>query len=209
LKYRAAPDSEKGEMLNPQPLVELVEDNGLEDLRIHDNIDAFEVFVRCVIPPVVRKMIFRTKRIKEKVSTFVTVFDEEAFAMSVLENNAAKWKIFYDNENELGLASGEGKSAKPKYCPTSGVLAKQSTYTGNWTEEGIDRYNVLCDLVQQRRTESHIDEDEDTIRERMYSTFGKKGGYYRRDVDETEETPVKRVRRAYNGLNKYKCVAEV
>jgi len=142
------------------------------------------------------------------VSTFVTVFDE-AFAMLVLENNAEKWKIFYDNENQLGLTSRKGKSAKPKYCPTSGVQAKQSTYTGNWTEEGIDRYNVLCDLVHQSRTESHIDEVEDAIRERMYSTFGKKGGYYRRDVDETEQTPVKRVKRAYNGLNKYTRVAEV
>ena len=195
-------------MLNPETLVALVEDNGLEDLWLHDNIDAFEVFVRYVIPPVVQKMLFRTKRIKEKVSTFVTVFDE-AFAMLVLGNNAVKWKIFYDNENQLGLGGGEGKSAKSKYCPTNGVMVKQSTYTGNWTEEGIDRYNVLCDLVHDRRTESHIDGDEDTIRECMYSTFGKKGGYYRRDVDETKETPVKRVKRAYNGLNKYTHVAEV
>ena len=204
MKYRAAPDGEKGEMLNPETLVALVEDDGLEDLRIHDNLDAFEVFVRYVIPPVVRKMLFRTKRTKEKVSTYVTVFDE-AFAMLVLENNAEKWKIFYENE----LTSKKGKSAKPRYCPTSGVNAKQSTYTGNWTEEGIDRYNELCDLVHEKRTESYIDEDEDTIRERMYGTFGKKGGYYRRDVDETEETPVKRVKRAYNGLNKYTRVAEV
>ena len=200
LKYRAAPDGEKGEMLNPETLVALVEDDGLEDLRIHDNLDAFEVFVRYVIPPVVRKMLFRTKRIKEKVSTFVTVFDE-AFAMLVLENNAEKWKIFYDNENQHGLTSKKGKSAKPRYCPTSGVDAKQSTYTGNWTEEGIDRYNELCDLVHQKRGESHIDEDENDIRDRLYGTFGKKGGYYRRDVDETAQTPVKRVRRAYNGLN--------
>jgi len=178
-------------MLDPENLVALVEDDGLEDLQNHDNLDAFEVFVRYAIPPVVQKMLFRTKRLKDKVSTFVTIFDE-AFAMLVLENNAEKWKIFYDNEHDLGLASVEGKSATPKYCPTSGVEAVQLPYTGNWTEEGINRYNDLYGLVHNRRKEKHIDEDEATIRERMHAVFGKKGGYYRRDVDETgTETPVK------------------
>jgi len=81
-------------------------------------------------------------------STFVTIFDE-AFAMLVLENNAEKWKKIYDHEK--GLASAEGKSAKPKYCLTSGVEAVQLPYTGNWTEAGINRYNELCDLVHEGR----------------------------------------------------------
>jgi len=55
-----------------------------------------------------------------------------------------------------------------------------------------------------------MDEDEDDIRERMHATFGKKGGYYRRDVDKSGTEPtVKRVKMAHNGLNKYKNIAEV
>jgi len=147
-------------MLNPAPLISLVEEGALEELRDQTNIDAFEVFGRYAIPPVVRKMLFRTKRLHEKVSSSVTIFDE-AFAMLILENNAEKWKKFYDNDEGKGLASATGKMAKPKYCPT-GKDAVQSSYTGNWTEAGIDRYNALCNLVHKQTEENHIAEDKNT-----------------------------------------------
>lgn len=203
LKYNSSTEQQKKELklLNPDPLVSLVESRDLEELRDHDNLDAFEVFVLYVIPPVVRKMLFRAKRLHDRVSSFVTIPDE-AFAMLILENNAEKWRFFYNSSS--GLLDADGKKTKPKYCPTN-TNASQSSYTGNWTEKGIERYNELCDLVQSRREESHVVEDEKYLLERMHSMFGKKSGYYRRDVE--EEDPAlsrKRVKMAYNGLNKYK-----
>lgn len=64
--------------------------------------------------------------------------------------------------------------------------------------------------MHNKRKEDHIAEDERTIQERMHTTFGKKNEYYRRDVEESDtDRTAKRVKMAYNGLNKYKNITEV
>ena len=189
--------------MDPDPLLQLVETKDLEKWRDSENFDAFEVFVRYIIPPVVRKMLFRVRRTRMLVSQFVTIPDE-AFAILILENNADKWKIFV--EDERGLQSMNGKTMKPKFCSGS----SKDSYMGNWSQEGIERFNILCDLVAEKRKQDHIDDDERKIKDRLDRDFGKKSGYYRRDLpDDIPDTTIKRVKMAYNGLTKYSKIASV
>ena len=77
-------------MLDPDPLREICKYDDLINIRSDDGSAAFEVSVKVVLPPVVRKNYFKVKKYDFKISEFVSIADE-AFGLVLLDNNFKKW----------------------------------------------------------------------------------------------------------------------
>ena len=82
------------------------------NIRDEENSEAFEVFVKVVLPPVVRKTYFKVKKYDVKLSEFVLIADE-AFGLVLLENNFTKWNTWKEEGKE------RAKSILTKYEQSS------------------------------------------------------------------------------------------
>ena len=92
-------------MLDPDPLREICKYNNLINIRKEEKSKAFKVFVKVVLPPVVRKNYFKVKKYDFKISELVSIADE-AFGLVLLDNNFKKWDMWVTN----GKAEAKGGS---------------------------------------------------------------------------------------------------
>jgi len=74
-------------LLDPDLLREICKFDNLINIRKEEWSAAFEIFVKVVLPPVVRKNYFKVKKYDFKISEFVLIADE-AFGLVLLDNYA-------------------------------------------------------------------------------------------------------------------------
>jgi len=136
--------------VDPDPLTEICLSGDLMNIRDEENSEAFEVFVKVVLPPVVRKTYFKVKKYDVKLSEFVSIADE-AFGLVLLENNFAKWNTWKE----------EGKE-KAKSIPTK--YGQSGTHWAS-SKETITRYNEFYAMVKGKRSEANNGDVETTMLE--------------------------------------------
>ena len=83
------------------------------------------------------------KEFREPFDSNVTLA-EESFALLVLENNYDRWCHIASNK--------EGQTPKAKWMKkVSQTSAKTKNAAGNWTDDGLNRYNDIIELVEEKR----------------------------------------------------------
>ena len=105
------------------------------NIRDEENSEAFEVFVKVVLPPVVRKTYFKVKKYDVKLSEFVLIADE-AFGLVLLENNFTKWNTWKEEGKE------RAQSIPTKY-------GQSGTHWAS-SKETITRYNDIYAMVKDK-----------------------------------------------------------
>lgn len=95
------------------------------------------------------KSTFTNEMSESEVDCFDTIVTvaEEAFALLVLENNYDKWSHI--------AAGKEGRPPQPRYMKKVDLRNSTKNCAGDWTDEGLTRYNQIVDLVIERREENH------------------------------------------------------
>ena len=126
--------------------------------------EAFQWFTGELLECVVGKAAWSKKKYQSRISEaeyanttekIVTVSDE-AFALILYENYIDKWIARYHNP----IADGErGKKILGKYTRSS---VGYSEY-GGWSEEGVIRFNQLCQTVVEDRCCRNAKEAEDQV----------------------------------------------
>ncbi|KAI2507426.1 hypothetical protein MHU86_7039 [Fragilaria crotonensis] len=126
--------------------------------------EAFQWFTGELLECVVGKAAWSKKKYQSRISEaeyanttekIVTVSDE-AFALILYENYIDKWITRYHNP----IADGErGKKILGKYTRSS---VGYSEY-GGWSEEGVIRFNQLCQTVVEDRCSRNAKEAEDQV----------------------------------------------
>jgi hypothetical protein len=127
---------------------------------------SFETFFKYLLPAIAGK-----NKIKNRIATPVVAdnqictVSDEAFAMLVLENNYDRWVDVQKNKREgstgvdpsLALKSDKRKrkwesNVSPKYTEGGIVYSQKGKATQKgWKDEGIQRFNVLCQQVNADR----------------------------------------------------------
>lgn len=136
--------------VDPEPLTAICLLGELMNIRDEENSAAFEVFVKVVLPPVVRKTYFKVKKYDVKLSEFVSIADE-AFGLVLLENNFAKWNVWEKEGKE------SAKSIPTKY-------GQSGTHWAS-SKETITRYNEFYAMVKEKRSEANNGDVETTMLE--------------------------------------------
>jgi len=132
-------------LLDPDPLRCMCKFDDLIDIRKEENSAAFEIFVKIVLPPVVRKNYFKVKKYDLKISEFVSIADE-AFGLVLLDNNFKKWDMWVTN------GKAEAKKVKNKFGQSNTHWASSA--------ETIARYNELYEMIRKARSVATNDDVE-------------------------------------------------
>ena len=130
--------------------------------------DSFEIFFRNFVPAVVAKNKFKLRLFAPNSDDkHMCTVSDEACTLLLLENNFDRWVDVHKNKKEgstridLAITNKDEKRKRkwesdvsPKY--TEGGIcysdARKLTHRG-WKEEGIQRFNILCGLVKQNRSD--------------------------------------------------------
>jgi hypothetical protein len=126
--------------------------------------EAFQWFTGELLECVVGKAAWSKKKYQSRISEaeyanttekIVTVSDE-AFALILYENYIDKWITRYHNP----IADGErGKKILGRYTRSSVGY----TEYGGWSEEGVIRFNELCQTIVEDRSSRNAKEAEDQV----------------------------------------------
>ena len=109
-----------------------------------------ENFLACVVGKVQWK-----RNVKKNLITKFTTNSDEAFALLVLENGWDEW-IKIDAHEHFFSKRGlnEEKTRKVVGGGRYTAEAKGSIWFGGWKEEGVLRFNELCEIVKKDRAEN-------------------------------------------------------
>jgi len=124
-------------LLDPDPLRCICKYENLINIRKEENSASFEVFVKVVLRPVVRKNYFKVKKYDFKISEFVSIADE-AFGLVLLDNNFKKWDTW------VTKVKAEAKTVKNKFG--------QSNTHWVSSADTIARYNELYEMIKEARS---------------------------------------------------------
>lgn len=122
------------------------------------NKDVYEVFYTRFVPAVVGPDLFR-QRIQDNKAKDPCTASDEAFALLLLENNYDRWlDIFDKNEGLPSQRRGDrtkqcDSDIEPKYT-RGGIkfsIERESPKAKGWSNEGIERFNVLFKRVKKDR----------------------------------------------------------
>ena len=96
---------------------------------------------------------------------FIVTVSDEAFALLLYDAYINKWIKRYHEDRR-----GEPRSKRivGKYTQTDGA----STEYGGWSEEGIHRFNLLCEMVQEDRNSRNAREAEDWLMDSLRQQAG-------------------------------------
>jgi len=119
---------------DPDPLRVICKFHDLIDIRKEENSAAFEIFVKVVLPPVVRKNYFKVKKYDFKISDFVSIADE-AFGLVLLDNNFKKWDTW------VAKGKAEAKTVKNKFGLSNTHWASSA--------DTIAQYNELYEMIKE------------------------------------------------------------
>jgi hypothetical protein len=123
-------------------------------LRKDDTKLAFFFFAREFLPCVVKRLVFRQKKLQHQLSEFVTVSDE-AFTLLLLENNVTRWNVMF--------AEGTKKSddqMPPQKFQSAVVARKDDKNIGRKDDKigkdgyglrAVHRYNEYYRNIEQAR----------------------------------------------------------
>ena len=109
-----------------------------------------ENFLACVVGKVQWK-----RNVKKNLITKFTTNSDEAFALLVLENGWDEWIKIDAHEHFIskrGLNEEKTRKVVGGGCYTA--EAKGSIWFGGWKEEGVLRFNELCEIVKKDRAEN-------------------------------------------------------
>lgn len=78
---------------------------------------------------------------------------EETFAFLILENNIARWEHLAKKEHEMPLLEGQDGTPTPDVLYQKNVKQRKDgkDTSGKWTDEGMERFNMIADLVIESR----------------------------------------------------------
>lgn len=132
-------------------LCDIIEDSDdgciAEKILDYNNVNkkVFRKFLDIAMPAcALTTFVDDMKEFPEPYNRNVTVA-EEAFALLVLENNYERWCHI--------AADKEGRTPKAKWMKevSQGASQKTKNAAGNWTDDGLTRYNKIIELVQVKR----------------------------------------------------------
>ena len=136
-------------------------------LTLRDDKDGlYTTFMTLFIPCVIGVLPYKNQVGVKFITSFVTVCDE-AFALLILENCEDKWmEMFQNNVTKSGTAN--------KY--TDGGNSKKNgrsrSFSG-WSNAGLNRFNVLFDMVRADRNIEDCSFEGD-FRNKMSEKYGRK-----------------------------------
>ena len=146
-------------------------------MELRENEESFEIFVKHFLKPTYSKkwnhqVVYRRKKIKT-IGNIVSITDE-AFVLLILENNWERWIDINNQSKNKYIPSKRGRekpkvsSIMPKYThlQVKNANAERNEDQGckGWRESGIQRYNELCELVQDNR-KHFVDVDKSLLEE--------------------------------------------
>ena len=169
-------------------LVDLFEEDSriAESLLDYNNInkEIYKCFLDIAMPAC-SKHSFSQAMMFEGTLGDVTTVAEESFAMLVLENNIDRWK-------HLALEE-DGPAPTPKFQKKIKKGKNAIDSVGDWTEDGMVRFNEISALVKTKRNESGQIEFENELKQ-MYEEEGRSGyggvGAKRRHMETLEGASV-------------------
>jgi hypothetical protein len=130
-------------------------------LEMRDDTEgAYSLFCDCVLSHVIGRDVWKKHSHTHKLPTIATVSDE-AFAIFLLENS---WEVW------VAMAAKEGVIPERNYS----VRGPGTKKLQGWTEEGIERFNKLFDMVLKNRTDNKGIFEEALMAKRLADKAGKK-----------------------------------
>jgi hypothetical protein len=102
-----------------------------------DEKGTYSMFCEQVLSHVVGREVWKKRCHTNAIEEFVTVSDE-AFALFLLENS---WDVW------IATSAKETEIPETRYSQRGPGIKKY----GGWTEEGIERFNKLYDIVEEDR----------------------------------------------------------
>ena len=125
--------------------------------RMRNEPESFYEFCDVFLKLIVGVSIWKYGVCHKTVSELATPSDE-AFALLLLENTWDQWftrdLAEYKNERKYNEVTGEWEKRKPVYGKWTRGAGGEPCY-GGWTEDGVNRFNELCILVNQNRVDNH------------------------------------------------------
>lgn len=122
------------------------------------NKEAYRVFYKRFVPAIVGPDLYR-QRVQDNDKDEPCTASDEAFALVLLENSYDRWVDIYDKNGCIPMQRRGDRSKRfdsdiaPKY--TRGGLKfsedKETHKAKGWTNEGIERFNVLYNCVRRDR----------------------------------------------------------
>ena len=127
-------------------------------LELRSNAEVYEKFYKYMVPSIGRKTFWKDIVTSVKADQDVTTVSNEAFALLVLENNWERWIDLFNNSRcqnppVKGRKRISLSDKKPKYT-RGGILYSSNSNRDDgkgWSNEGIERFNELFDLVRKDR----------------------------------------------------------
>ena len=127
-------------------------------MRSKDNFMYYD-FINYFVSSVIGKMDYKKKCCSNLLSTYATV-SNEAFAILSFENNFDTWM-------DMGVR-GDTKTSQVPRKYTNGGKSQNKTATSQhnkgWSDEGLNRFNVLFDLVEKNRASPYAKQFEEDLR---------------------------------------------
>ena len=127
-------------------------------MRSKDNFMYYN-FINYFVSSVIGKMDYKKKCCSNLLSTYATVSDE-AFALLSFENNFDTWM-------DMGVRGDTKTSQVPRKYTNGGKLQNKtatSQHNKGWSDEGLQRFNVLFDLVEKNRASPYAKQFEEDLR---------------------------------------------
>ena len=122
------------------------------------NKEAYRVFYKRFVPAVVGPDLYR-QRVRDNNEAEPSTASDEAFALLLLENNYERWVDIYVKSKGIPIQRRGDRTKRidsdiqPKY--TRGGIKfsgdKVTNKTKGWTNEGIQRFNILYQYVRNDR----------------------------------------------------------
>jgi hypothetical protein len=134
-------------------------------LKLHKGGNAYGLFVTQFVRRVVGDAIWKKTASKKLISAFVTKSDE-AFALLTIENQYERWSYMYENHDN----ADKERNAPPALYTNSGKIAGgrgTNRKHDGWSRDGLDRFNMLHELVTRDRARGSRVKFEEEIREEI------------------------------------------
>ena len=146
----------------------------LEDILDMRKSDKFVQICKEFVPKMVGKTVWNMNAHIKQLSEFCTP-TTEAFMILILENNWDMWTALAKKRDEINAPNSHDNSI-PGTKYTSNQFGGRNP---GWTEEGVERYLELCDLVHEDRNSQHCSNAENNLLREISKTTG--GGSARKN----------------------------
>lgn len=139
----------------------------LEDILNMRKSDKFVEIYKEFVPKMVGKNVWNMNAHIKQLSEFCTP-TTEAFMILILENNWEMWTALAKKRDEMNTTNTQ-ENGIPGTKYTSNQFGGRNP---GWTEEGVERYLELCDLVNEDRNSQHGSNAEKALLRSISSTTG-------------------------------------